>query len=166
MKKYRQLFLILFLLQFLNIIWAAEKEVQILKVISVPDENTTYFIFLILDSNGEILRLKRQGPYDSEFYDFKKIIEGTALFKVDKKDVLFLECPNCDFIHGGEIKIRFLKNGITNQYSEIFIDLDKKNERWGFYTTDNVTLIKSVALKSNKLLGKVIGIKEIEINPR
>ena len=119
-----------------------------------------------MDSNGDILKLKRRGPSINELYDFRKIIEGVVLLAIEKKDVFFMECPNCDSVYGGEIMIRFLKNGITNQYSEIFIDLAKKNDRWGFFTTDNPTLIKTVALKSNKLLGKVIGIKEIEINPR
>lgn len=158
--------LLLFFIQLFNVAWPVEREIPILRVISEPDDNSIYSIFLILDSNGEILKLKRQWSSNNEIYEFKKIIDGTVILSIEKKEVLFMECSNCDFYQGGEIMIRFLKNGITNQYSEIFIDLVKKNDRWGFYDVANSALIKTLVLKSNKLLGKVIGIKEIEINPR
>ena len=164
MKKYFKIIIFLVFIKPFISIYAANRELPILKVINEPEDNEVYSIFLILDSNDEVIKLKRQGRSDQEFYEFKKIIEGLVLFSINKKNVLFLECPNCDVFNGGEIMVRYLKNGITNQYSEIFMDLIKKNDRWGFYNPRSLTQIKTLVLKSNKLLGKVIGIKEIEIN--
>jgi hypothetical protein len=141
-------------------------EIPILKVISEPEDNLIYSIFLILDTNGEIQKLKRQERNSIEIYEFKKIIEGVVLLEMEKREVLFMECPNCDGHSGGEIMIRFLKNGITHQYSEIFFDLEQKNRKWGLFKSDGSIPIKTLTLKANKLLGKVIGIKEIEINSR
>jgi hypothetical protein len=166
MKNFRNLCFLIFFLKLFNTAFAGQMEISVLKVINEPDENTTHTIFLILDSNGEILKFKREGPSDNQIYDFKKIIEGTVLFEMEKREVLFLECPNCDFLQGGEIMIRYLKNGITNQYSEIFLDLLRKNEKWALYKADGPTPIRTIKLKANKLLGKVIGIKEIEILSR
>lgn len=139
-------------------------EIPILKVISEPEDNQIHSIYLILDANGEIQKLKRQDRNNIETYEFRKIIEGLVLLEMEKREVLFMECPNCDAFQGGQIMIRFLKNGITHQYSEIFFDLQKKNERWGFFKPGSAMPIKSITLKANKLLGKVIGIKEIDIN--
>jgi len=141
-------------------------EFPILKVISEPEDNLVYSFFLILDAGGEIQKFRRQERRNIEDYEFKKIIEGLVLLEIEKREVLFMECPNCDGHYGGKIMIRFLKNGITHQYSEIFFDLEQKNQKWGLFKSDSVAPIKSITLKANKLLGKVIGIKEIEINPR
>lgn len=139
-------------------------EVPILKVISEPEENLVYSIFLILDSEGEIQKLKRQERANIQSYDFKKIIEGLVLLEMEKREVLFMECSSCDGHYGGEIMIRFLKNGITHQYSEILFNLELKNQKWGLFKSGVSVPIKSLTLKANRLLGKVIGIKEIEIN--
>jgi ribosome-associated protein YbcJ (S4-like RNA binding protein) len=66
---------------------------------------------------------KRKDTTITEVYDFKKMIDGFVLFRMENREVLFMECPICDNIYGGELMIRFLKNGITDQYSEIFLDL-------------------------------------------
>ncbi len=159
-------FMLIHIFFFINIPISLGTEIPILKVISEPEENLLYSIFLEVNSFGDIQRIKRKNGPIIEVYEFKEIINGIVLFKMENREVLFLECPICDSIHGGEFMIRFLKNGITDQYSEILLGLEKKNERWGFFQRPNHDPIKTLTLKSNKLLGKVIGIKEIEINFR
>jgi hypothetical protein len=154
----------MFILFFIHIPFSRGSEIPILKVISEPENNLFYSIFLEVNSVGEILRFKRKDTTNTEVYEFKKMINGFVLFRMENREVLFMECPICNGVQGGELMIRFLKNGITDQYSEIFLELQMKKERWGFFQHPNPNPIKTLTLKSNKLLGKVIGIKEIEIN--
>jgi len=157
-------FMPMFILFFILIPFSQGNEIPILKVISEPEDNLFYSIFLEVNSFGEIQRFKRKENTNVAVYEFKNIINGIVLFRMENREILFMECPICDNIQGGELMIRFLKNGITDQYSEIFLELQMKKERWGFFQHPNPNPIKTLTLKSNKLLGKVIGIKEIEIN--
>jgi hypothetical protein len=159
-------FMPMFILFIFHIPFSKGNEIPILKVISEPEDNLIYSIFLEVNSFGEIQRFKRKYNTNTDLFEFKKMINGFVLFRMENREVLFMECPICDNIQGGELMIRFLKNGITNQYSEVFLGLEKKNEIWGFFQHPNPIPIKTLFLKSNKLLGKVIGIKEIEINFR
>jgi len=166
MKKCFTSINLILILQLLVVFRSFASEILILKVVSEPEDNQVYSIYLELDSIGEIQNFKIKKGIKIEIYEFKKIMEGVGLLKMENREVLFMECPNCHLFQGGEIMIRFLKNGISHQYSEIYIDLLRKNEKWGLYKPEGLVPIKEIKLKANKLLGKVIGIKEIEINPR
>ncbi len=132
-------------------------EIPLIKVINEGENNKIYPIFLNLDNDGQILSLKS----GSQQFDFNAIIEGLVLFKIEDKDVLYLECHSCDSLYGGNLMIRYLENGVFEKYKEIYFEFSKRNEKWGLYNKQDGFLIKTLTLKANKLLGKVIGIKEI-----
>jgi len=151
-----------------------QKEQQLLKIESEPENGKLHYLNLILDQNNDILSLKRttkNSTYQS-FFTLDQVITGAvSLAKMrhpngqDLKPIL-LSCSNCDSTSGGDILIRYLRSGINPnrlRYRDFHAELRRVGDQWVLFKKDEV--IKSIKLVSRKLMGQVVGIKKIVLNP-
>ncbi|MEC7182521.1 MAG: hypothetical protein VXW15_07395, partial [Bdellovibrionota bacterium] len=67
---------------------------------------------------------------------------------------------------GGDILIKYLRSGINPnrlRYRNFEVELRRVDDNWLLFQKDKV--VKKVKLVSRKLMGQLVGIKKIIVNP-
>lgn len=147
---------------------------QILSIIHNDiDKDTNHLSIDVDDMTQEITMIILQGHdakgnqiSNREFTYEDVTINGVVLIENEGKEVIVLKPANnqFDFLNAGEMKLIYLYSGITNSKKELQINLAAADEAGDFYlTTVDGKKTNRMSVKSNKLFGKVIGIKEIQL---
>ena len=151
-----------------------QKEQKILTIESEPENGKIHELTLILDENHDILDLKRttKNSTDQSTFTFDQIIEGqislAEMKHTNGQDLrpVLLSCDNCDRTRGGDILIKYLRSGINPnrlRYRDFEVELRRVDDNWLLFQKDKV--VKKVKLVSRKLMGQLVGIKKIIVNP-
>ena len=138
-------------------------------IISEPENNAEYLFFVeSAGENNELLSLIKKDPSGLEEYiDGERLIsEEIVLSKSGDRDALILKShEGFSLQEGGVLELKYLYNGITQDYRSLFLRVSLKGETWILETEDK-TLVQRMYLVSRTIFGRLIGIKRIDINER
>lgn len=164
MKTYSLKKIILSLLFLLSSLQVLGREVTLLEIVSEPEGNKKHFLTFNLDKEGDILKINRKSSSSNQSFSVDELNEeGVILYKTGGRDVIKLMSNSMDRIYGGHVIMAYLTNGISMNYDELDFEIVRKGNNWVALTLKG-RKINRLTLKSRKLFGKVIGIKEILID--
>lgn len=138
---------------------------KVLTVTSDRDQDTTV---LTVETNaaGEATALKVVTTgngllVNSNSFSMEQARQGRAiLFKSDKYEVIRLGLESrFEPIYGGPVKLDYLANGITGSRKTMSLEAVREGDRW--VVKSNGATVTKAFVKSNKVMGKVIGVSKI-----
>ena len=139
------------------------KEVNILEIISEPEGNKKHFLSLVLDEEGDIVKVRRKSNESTQSFSVDNLNEGgVVLYRTEGRDVFKLSSRSMDRVGGGDVLLTYLADGISNRYEDLEVYLKRKGDQW-FLETEKGKRVRKLILKSKKFFGKVIGIKKVII---
>ena len=144
---------------------ALARDLPLADVISEPENNKVHQFLVEVDENFDILGLVRKTDESVQRINLEEIVQGIVLLEKDGFDVITLTCSGCDSVHGGEITLKYLYDGLAKKYREFKMELLRDRDNWALFTVSNKEKINSLKLVSRKFLGRLIGIKKILVNP-
>jgi hypothetical protein len=89
---------------------------------------------------------------------------GFVLYQSSGKNVATLSSDNFNAATGGTLTITYLQDGVSGTYQTFECEMIRQGQAWKMMAADdsgNEKAFTSLYLQSNKLFGKVIGIKSI-----
>lgn len=138
---------------------------KVLTVTSDRDQDTTV-LTVETNANGEATALKVVTTgngilVNSNSFTLEQARQGRAvLFKSDKYEVIRLGLESrFEPVYGGPVKLDYLSNGITGSRKSLALEAVREGDRW-VVKCNGVTVTKAF-VKSNKVMGKVIGVSKI-----
>jgi hypothetical protein len=149
----------------LNVTFAATQ-----KLVSISNEEDAVITKLNLrvDSEGDITHMvlamvKRDGTRvkDDIVYKAQTAADGIVLYEMDGYEVVRLKSDNFSAHQGGNIEIDILKSGLTGARNIVEFDVARDADDWNLYSRGKK--VNGLHLKSNKILGKTVGIKSVVI---
>ena len=140
-------------------------ELHLADVISEPEDNRVHEFLVEVDDNFDILGLVRKTDESIQRITLEEIIQGMVLLEKDGFDVITLTCSGCDSVHGGEITLKYLYDGLAKKYRDFYMELLRDGDDWGLFAEKGEIKINTLKLVSRKFFGRLIGIKKILVNP-
>lgn len=138
---------------------------KVLTVNSDRDQDNTV-LTIETNSNGEAtaLTVTTTGNgvlVNKNSFTMAQARQGRAvLFKSDKYEVIRLGLEErFENIYGGPVKLDYLTNGITGSRKTIALEAVREGDRW--VVKHNGAVVTKAFVKSNKILGKVVGVSKI-----
>jgi len=137
-------------------------EAPMVQILSEPEGNVIHQISVNLDDEGGIIEVTSRSEDYNAAIAFQELIDGeVVLAAAEGIDVLTLSCLGCSKDEGGTLVFGYLKNGLSGKWGSMDFKLAKKGE-WSLSTGKE--LVQTLTLKSNRIFGRVVGIKEILVN--
>ena len=138
---------------------------KVLSVTSDRDQDTTV-LTVETDSSGALTHLKVVTTgngllVNSNTFSIQQARTASAvLFKVDKHEVIRLSLePRFEAQYGGPVKLSYLLNGITGNRRSMALEAVREGDRW--VVKCNGVVVTKAFVKSNKVMGKVVGVSKI-----
>lgn len=143
------------------------KRIKLLEVISEPEDGLKRLVYLYTDHRDEIQRL------DIEIDG--KVSLSTSVSEMKKHEVLmanvlgfdsvFLSCEPCRK-NQKEINLKYLLNAATGKFRTKKIRIVKHRKSWLAKEISTNVDVKTLKFTSNKILGILVGVQEILVNPK
>jgi len=133
-------------------------------VISEPEDNRVHKFLVEVDDNFDIRGLVRKTEETIQRINLEEVIEGFVLLNKEGLDVIILTCPGYDSVHGGEITLRYLYDGLAKKYRDFNMELLRDGDDWSLFTVSEKIKINTLKLVARRFLGRLIGIKKILVN--
>lgn len=138
---------------------------KVLTVTSDRDQDTTV-LTVETNANGEATSLKVLTTgnglvVNSNTFSMEQARAGRAvLFKSDKYEVIRLGLESrFEPIYGGPVKLDYLANGITGSRRSLGLEAVREGDKW--VVKSNGKTVSKAFVKSNKIMGKVVGVSQI-----
>lgn len=158
----KRLFSFTFILAMLTQI-AFAKDFHLVKIISEPENNKIHNFLLDLDKNYDIESIVRTTTNERQVIKLDLLAgKDYTLLKSDGRDVIILQCHNCDSVHGGDLGIKYLRNGLSMKYKVLNLNLQREGDEWAL--KHEGTKVHTLTIKPRKVLGQLVGIRKILIN--
>lgn len=121
-------------------------------------------LWLVTDAEGTAKQLKITANDGSaaSVYAATNVKQGVVIKKVDSYDVVVIKSNDFEVDRGGHFEMEFLANGITGSKSSKEIEIDFDGEKWQLF--HNGRKASRFHFKGRKILGKLVGIKDVVIN--
>ncbi len=142
------------------------RRIKLLEVISEPEDGLRRFVYLYTDQRSIIKRL------DVEI-DGKVNVSADALEMKNNEilmanvlgfDSVFLSCDPCTK-NKKEINLKYLLNGATGKFRTKKLRLEKHNGSWVAKELRTDEAVNRLKFTSNKILGILVGVEEVLVNP-
>lgn len=145
---------------------AFAKEKRIAQVICEPQQNAIHELVLDLDGSDNVSSLIRRSLSGQTVFPNQLLQGGDVVIANTKgKDAICLSCQGYNPKDGGFLVIKYLYNGLTNNYKAFYMVLEKEGSEWTLFTPPPYKQkIHSLRIKPRKLAGVLVGIEGIEIN--
>ena len=135
------------------------------EVISEPEGGKIHQFFGIFDDFGNIISLERRSQGDYSKFSLNDIIQReVTIVGMENRSAVLIHCPNCSPEYGGEVEIKYLYNGVSMHYRSFFMNFERHDNDWNLTTQDRKTIIRTLRILPRKIMGQLIGIKEIVVN--
>tara|TARA_Y100000991_G_C21961723_1_gene344806 strand:+ start:791 stop:1393 length:603 start_codon:yes stop_codon:yes gene_type:complete len=136
------------------------------KIISEPEGGTIHSFIANVQDDGAILSLERKSKDSKQVIPGEEFISSeVVLARADNKKALMVSCLGCSLNFGGELTLHYLYNGVSMDYKKLKLKIAKnRSGYWKIYTLNDVE-VKNLKLVSRKIFGRLVGIKEIRVNP-
>lgn len=141
---------------------AMAADVLISTVTSDTDSFTTK-LWITTNEDGSAKALKMTSDDDMEPMSFgpSTVKTGIVLKKVDSYDVVVIKSSDFEVDRGGHLSLEFLSNGITGSRNSEELQIDFDGRDWKLFYEGEV--VSRFHFKGRKILGKLVGIKDIVI---
>jgi hypothetical protein len=122
---------------------------------------------VIVDDNSNATGLRGIANGKTEDSALTGFAQGIVLYSTAGKNVVTITSTNFDPAQGGVVDVTYLENGVTGNYQNITVDIEKTGTTWQMLTDDQTgrNVVTQGYFKANKLFGKVIGIESITLSP-
>lgn len=158
MKSFKKIVFMMFL--FINSWQLMGREVKLFEIISEPEGNKKHVLTFTVDEEGDILKASRKSKGSVHNFSVDDLNEGgVILYHTEGRDVIKLSSNSFDRVHGGDVLMTYLTDGITNVYNKFPIVIKRTGDLW--VAQKGGKKIRQLILKSRKFFGKVIGIREV-----
>ncbi|MDC0256046.1 hypothetical protein OAK75_14200 [Bacteriovoracales bacterium] len=145
---------------FLNSLQLMGREVKLFEIISEPEGNKKHVLAFTVDDEGDILKASRRSTGSVQNFSVDELNEGgVVLYRAEGRNAIKLSSNSFDRIHGGDVLMTYLSDGITNIYNKFPIVVERVGDLW--VAKKDGKKIRKLILKSRMFFGKVIGIREI-----
>lgn len=158
-------FLIISLLSLVLSLNAFAEESKICVITSDIDSEQTDML-IDVDSTGELDTIRLYKTMDKrvvsdESHPLERVMdEGIVASARQGKDIVILKTKNFDPDDGGIVVMDFLVNGVTGTRKNFQIKMVKQNGKF-IVTTMEGARINRLVFIGNRILSKVVGVKEI-----
>jgi hypothetical protein len=122
---------------------------------------------VLVDENNSAVGLRGIANGKTEDSSLTNFAQGIVLYSTSGKNVLTITSTNFDPAQGGVVDVNYLENGVTGNYQNLTVDIEKNGTTWQMLTDDQTgrNVVTQGYFKANKLFGKVIGIESITLSP-
>lgn len=142
---------------------AHAKAVKLFEVFNqVDDEKYEMVLEINAEDEATGLRLEDLTNKETTKFDISKINHGMVLKEEGKYKVVVLRSDDFEIDRGGHFVVDTLSSGITGARKEKEFSLDFDGHAWNVFHQGE--RVKSISLTGRKVLGKIVGIKEVIIN--
>lgn len=136
----------------------------LLKIFNATNNETSQ-MDLIEDDNGEAQSLRQElltKPGKIKTFDLKKITSGIVLQEQKGYNIVTLKGENIDYERGGDLKMEFLVNAITDTKMGKNFKIQKDPDGWKMYHRGQAIRIMKFIGNKKPIIG-LVGVKEIKI---
>ncbi len=157
-----RLFIVLCLLSFS----CHAKEAGLVRVYCEPQFGAVHDFILDLDDQDNIACLIRRSDESQTTFSTAQLQESdVSIANTKGKDVILIHCPDYNQEIGGFFVLKFLHNGLTNQYQALYMSLEKTDQGWELFTPPpHRQKIQTLRIVPRKIAGVLIGVKHVEVN--
>ncbi len=113
------------------------------------------------DGSAKALKMTSDDNTDPAIFSPSKVQAGIVLKKVDHYDVVVLKSEDFEIDRGGHLEMEYLSNGITGSTDTEELSIEFDGATWKLYYRGEA--ISRFHFKGKKILGKLVGIKRVEI---
>ena len=142
------------------------KRIKLLEVISEPEEGLKRVIYLHIDQKSEIKRLdvdiEGKTSVSANVLEMKN--NEILMANVLGFDSVFLSCDPCTKTQK-EINLKYLLNGATGKFRTKKLRLVKHKGSWIAKELRTDVAVSTLKFTSNKVLGILVGVEEVIVNP-
>ena len=144
----------------------ATEKANSIEIISEPEDGKVHHFELFVDDQYNIegfIRHSDEGTQEITFDDINN--KDVVLAEVKDMPALKLRCDQCTRDQGGRVVLTYLYNGLMPSYKEFYMDLKRVHStKWELFD-ESENSIQVLYLVSRILMGYLIGIDEILVNP-
>jgi hypothetical protein len=122
---------------------------------------------MLVDSSNNATGIRGIAGGKTQDSDLAGFAQGIVLYTTQGKNVVTITSTNFDPAQGGVVDVNYLENGISGNYQDLTVDIEKSGTTWQMLTDDQTgrNVVTQGYFKANKFLGKVIGIESITLSP-
>lgn len=137
---------------------------RLTSIISQPEGNLVHDLLLQLKDNGDIKNIIRRSSNSVQQINPENLVRGEVLLaRAEGRDAVFLSCIGCTMARGGNLKLRYLYDGIFMTYKNFEMRFARRGKTWELQTSKGEK-IHRLTLVSRTIFGRVVGIGEIQVN--
>lgn len=140
-------------------------EVLLTEIIVEPQDDKVHELVAVIDEETSvILGMIRRSDDTVHEFTFEELVNNeVVLAEVSGRDAITVQCADCSDSDGGELKLKYLYNGMNMTYRNFFSSLAGSTDEWALKTDDG-TVIYNLKMVTRSIFGRTIGIKRIDIN--
>jgi hypothetical protein len=122
---------------------------------------------MLVDDSDNATGIRGIAAGKTQDSDLTNFAQGIVLYTTSGKNVVTITSTNFDPAQGGVVDVSYLENGVTGNYQNITVDIERTGTSWQMLTDDQTgrNVVTQGYFKANKLFGKVIGIESITLSP-
>lgn len=122
-------------------------------------------IQIMLDPDHIATAFRAIAPSQTKEIGLGQLHEGMVLMNYAGHDVAILKSPDFHPAHGGTLQITYLRNGISNEYRSISLELVRTGNTWQLMVNDQQGhhVVTQGYFKANRVFGQIIGIDKIAL---
>lgn len=139
-------------------------DMHVLASVTNSMDNDKYTLNLETGENDNLVMLhvlSTSAPTDH--YNLTQVRSGVTLVKRGERDIIRLTAKNLHELKGGVVTVSFLYNGITGKRKSEQLEIIPQDGKWIMQSIDRI-IVKSIHFKTKKILGKIVGLRKMEIN--
>ena len=142
------------------------QEELLVKIISEPEGGAIHNFLVDVSEEGRIISLIRRSKGSIQVISGEALTsEEVVLARSGEKKALMLSCGGCTVETGGRLKLKYLYNGVSMDYRSLSLQLESSRYGQWELLTNSGEKVYTLKLISRKIFGRLVGIKEIRINP-
>lgn len=140
------------------------EKIPLVDILSEPENNLHHQLILHLNDAGDVEQISRVSLESEHVFTLADLLtKEVVLARSSGLDAVLLGCSGCDPNVGGTLVLRYVYNGVTRNYRSFQMRIQRSDRHWELSTADG-TPIRTLTLKARKVLGAVVGIREILVN--
>lgn len=146
---------------------AVATEMSVAMITSDAEKEAGVMMLEVVSGKIDTLRIKKvagQQILDDESHPIERLMQdGLVATERQGYEVVVLRFPGFSPVNGGVIVIDFLVNGLTRNRKQHKVKLVKEGEAF-VVTTMEGAKINRLHFVSNKIFGKLVGIKSVQVS--
>lgn len=115
------------------------------------------------DEATHLILTKREDPNYFREYEARQLARGIVILEKSGHDVVIVRSGEFDTTRGGFVVLDYLSNGLRKSRQQLELEIQHDGRRW--VVIHEGVEVDTMFMEARKLLGNVIGIRNVRINP-